>query len=181
MPPLYSQPAQNALKNHEVQKNDKLFMFLQINLLKERHQLLAKELKTWLERQACSARQMTSLLSSSNPTLCNFIQFSAFKYLCLTKFLTGKKTHLTLQLCCLGLQSCQVATKRKAQLTLILGKEDFLGTVKSNTDDSVNSKLLSNPVATHTWYHWQAFAAAAGLLLDRQNSDVNNFYSLSAP
>lgn len=49
-----------------------------------------------------------------------------------------QKTHLTLQLCCLGLQSCQI-TSRKAQLALAHQK-DFPGTVKSNTGDSVNSK-----------------------------------------
>lgn len=87
-----------------------------------------------------------------------------------------KKTHLTLQLCCLRLQSCQIASKRKA-----LGNEDFPGTVKSDTDDSANSTLLSKSVATHSWCHGQSFAAAAGFLAEKQNSDVNHFYLLNAP
>lgn len=90
-----------------------------------------------------------------------------------------EKTHL--QLCCLRLQSCQTASKRKAQLALVLGKEDFPGTVKSDMDDSVKSMLLSKSVATHSWCHGQSFAAAAGFLAEKQNSDVNHFYLLNAP
>lgn len=86
-----------------------------------------------------------------------------------------EKTHLTLQLCCLRLQSCQIASKRKA-----LGN-DFPGTVKSDMDDSANSTLLSISVATHSWCHGQSFAAAAGFLAEKQNSDVNHFYLLNAP
>lgn len=46
----------------------------------ERQQLSAKELQTSPQRYACSVRQMTSLLPSINPIVCNFIYFSAFKY-----------------------------------------------------------------------------------------------------
>lgn len=58
-----------------------------------------------------------------------------------------KKPHLTLQLCCLGLQSCQI-TSKKAQFALALQKEDFPGTEMSNTDDSVNSKA-SPQISNH--------------------------------
>lgn len=92
-----------------------------------------------------------------------------------------EKTHLILQLCCLGLQSCQIASERKAQLALVLGKDNFPGTVRSDTDDSVNSTLLSKSVATHSWCHGQSFEAAAGFLAEKQNSDVNHFYLLNAP
>lgn len=52
--------------------------------------------------------------------------------------------------------------------------------MKSDTDDSGNSKFLQKSVATHSWCHRQSFAAADSFLAEKQNSQVNHFYSLNA-